>query len=80
MSNSVKLLPAVAVGNVNVQFPVSVSTCNVPLAMAMVYAVEVFAVAVFSVYACKMPWSISEVVDALPMTVSLDAPAALAAA
>ena len=38
-------LPAVAVGMVNVQLPVSVTVCTVPLVRAMVTAVELLPIA-----------------------------------
>jgi hypothetical protein len=48
LRNIMKDCPAVAVGKVNVQLPVSVRIWNVPLARETVYAVLVLAVTVSS--------------------------------
>lgn len=45
LSRRIKDFPAVAVGMVNVQFPVSVAVCSVPDVKAMVFDVPVFPMA-----------------------------------
>jgi len=44
-NSTVKLLPAVAVGMVNVQLPVRVTVCTVPLVRAIVWAVPLLPIA-----------------------------------